>query len=107
MGLMPAAAPVFEAVDNRLKVSPGGYLAQALRYRAFLAYWIRRSLAVRYRQTSFGWAWAVFEPLWSSLIYIVVFSFIVRVPTGPVPYPLFIILNVVLWNYFNRIVARS
>ncbi|SRR5581483_3868321 len=104
---MSTVSPVFEAVDNRLVQRGSGYLAQAIRYRAFFAYWIRRSLAVRYRQTSFGWAWAVFEPLWSSLIYIVVFSFIVRVNTGPVPYPLFIILNVVLWNYFNRIVARS
>jgi ABC-type polysaccharide/polyol phosphate export permease len=88
-------------------MSPGGYVGEALRYRGFFGYWVRRSLAVRYRQTSFGWAWAVFEPLWSSLIYVVVFSFFVRVNTGPVPYPLFILLNIVLWNYFNRVVSRS
>jgi lipopolysaccharide transport system permease protein len=98
---------VFEAADNRVKMAPGGYFGEALRYRAFFGYWVRRSLAVRYRQTSFGWAWAVFDPLWSSLIYVIVFSFIIRVNTGPVPYPLFILLNIVLWNYFSRIVSRS
>ena len=95
---------VFEAVDNRLQRTLIGHLRYALRYRPFFLYWVRRGLVTRYSQTSIGLLWAILQPLLSSLIYIIVFSYVVRVSTDPVPYPLFIVTSLVLWSYFNRIV---
>jgi len=97
-------AYVFEAVDDRLKQTSYGYFQNAWRYRAFFRFWVRRSLATRYSQTSLGWLWALLQPLLNSLIFIFVFSTIMHASSGSVPYPLFIVTNLILWNYFARLV---
>jgi lipopolysaccharide transport system permease protein len=76
----------------------------AYEYRAFFVYWVRRGIITRYSQTSVGLLWAVLQPLLSSLVYIIVFSVIVRVSTDPVPYPLFVVTSLVLWSFWQRIV---
>ncbi len=96
---------VFEATDNRVQRTPYGHIRHALRYKTFFFYWVRRSLVTRYRQTSLGWLWALLQPLLNSLIYVVIFSLVLKVPTGAVPYPLFIITNLVFWSYFSRVVV--
>lgn len=98
---------VFEAADNRLKRSPYGNLGQALRYWPFFASWVRRGLVTRYRQTSLGVLWAIFQPLLTSLVYVLVFSYVLRIRTGSTPYVPFIVTNVVLWSYFSRIVLSG
>lgn len=95
---------VFEAEDNHLKRGLWGHLVFAARYWPFFRYWVRRSIITRYSATSVGLLWAIFQPLLSSLVYLFVFSLVMRVSTGPVPYGLFIITSMVLWTYFNRIV---
>src|SRR5262249_19061919 len=103
---LPPTQPslVFEAVDNQVQRSPYGHLQHAWRYRAFFLYWVRRSLVTRYRQTSLGWLWAILQPLLSSLIFVVIFSLVLQIRSDPVPYPLFIVTNLVLWSYFSRVV---
>lgn len=98
---------MFEAADNRLKRNLIGHLRYAAKYRTFFLYWVRRGITTRYSQTSVGLLWAILQPILSSLVYIVVFSLIVRVSTDPVPYPVFIITSLVLWTYFTRIVFSS
>src|SRR5260221_4334762 len=103
----PSSPLVFEASDNTLRRNPYGHVRFAWRYRAFFVYWVRRSLLTRYSQTSLGFLWAVLQPLLSSLIFVVIFSVIIPVHTDPVPYPLFIITNLVFWTYFSRIVMNG
>lgn len=98
---------VFEAADNRLLRSPYGNLGHAMRYWPFFASWVRRGLVVRYRQTSLGLLWAILQPLLTSMVYVVVFSYVLRIRTGQIPYPVFIVTNVVLWSYFSRIVLSG
>lgn len=98
---------VYEAADNKLRRSLWGHVQYALRYWPFFLYWVRRGIVTRYSQTSVGLLWAILQPVLSSLVYIVVFSFVVRVNTDPVPYPLFVLTSLVLWAYFQRIVTSS
>ncbi|MBL8155732.1 MAG: ABC transporter permease, partial [Anaerolineae bacterium] len=95
---------IYEAEDNRIRRNLLAHIRYALQYRAFFVYWVRRGLITRYSQTSVGFLWAIFQPLLSSLVYLIVFSVVARVSTEPVPYPLFIVTSLVLWSYFNRIV---
>lgn len=101
------SAMVYEAADNKLRRSLWGHVQYALRYWPFFLYWVRRGIVTRYSQTSVGLLWAILQPVLSSLVYIVVFSFVVRVNTDPVPYPLFVLTSLVLWAYFQRIVTSS
>jgi ABC-type polysaccharide/polyol phosphate export permease len=96
--------PVYEAENNRLNRSTLEHIRYALRYWAFFLFWTRRSITTRYSQTSVGMLWALLQPMLSSLVYIVVFSLVIRISTDPVPYPLFIFVSIVMWSYFNRIV---
>ncbi len=95
---------IYEAADNRVNRTLKDHLRFAFEYRAFFGYWVRRSIITRYSQTTVGLLWAVLQPLLSSLVYILVFSVIARVSTNPVPYPLFVVTSLVLWNYWQRIV---
>jgi lipopolysaccharide transport system permease protein len=103
---MTEPAPVFEAADDRL-VSPRDHLRHALRFRTFLGYWLRRNLITRYRQTTLGPLWAVLQPLLGSLVYVFVFSLVLRVETPPVPYALFVVANLVLWTYSMRTILTG
>src|SRR5215216_2923423 len=96
--------PVYEAENNRLNRSLLEHLRYASGYLAFFLFWTRRSITTRYSQTSVGLLWALLQPMLSSLVYIIVFSLVIRISTDPVPYPLFIFVSIVMWSYFNRIV---
>ncbi len=103
---MTTSEPVFEAVDGRL-IRPRDYLRNAMRYRVFLGYWLRRSILARYRQTTLGPLWAVLLPLLSGAVYAFVFALVLRVETPPVPYVVFVVSNLVLWTYSMRTILTG
>ena len=57
-------------------------------------------LKVRYRQSLLGWLWAVLPPLVLMIVYTVIFSHVLGVKSGGLPYPLFIFAGLVPWSYF-------
>jgi lipopolysaccharide transport system permease protein len=75
-------------------------LIKLFRNRELLLVWTWREIQVQYKQSVLGIAWAILQPLSLMLIFTVVFSVIVRVPTGDIPYPLFSYAAVLPWTYF-------
>src|SRR5215471_12404873 len=56
-------------------------------YRELFAVLAWRDLAVRYKQTAIGVAWAVIRPVLTMLIFTVLFSRVAKLPTeGHAPY---------------------
>lgn len=76
-----------------------------------LLYWLTwRDIKVRFQNVYEGIFTAVAQPLLMMVVYIFAFDYIVRVPTGDVPYALFIITGLAPWMLFINIVnatARS
>ncbi|WHZ22892.1 MAG: O-antigen export system, permease protein [Nitrospira sp.] len=70
----------------------------------FLAW---RDLKTRYAQTAIGAGWALLQPLLSTLMFTVVFSYVVKVPSDGVPYPLFAFAALLPWALFARSLERS
>ena len=68
---------------------------------------LRRDFKVRYAQTRLGTLWALLQPLLTLGVLYVVFSEVLRVNTDPLPYPLFALSGIVVWNYFNYVVSQS
>ena len=101
-----SAPVVFEALDGRL-IHPRRPLVDAWRFRTLLSYWVRRNLVARYRQTTLGPIWVVLVPMLSSLVYAFVFSLLLRVETGAVPYTLFAMTNLALWMYTTRAIQTG
>lgn len=60
--------------------------------------WTVRTLRARYQQSALGWFWAVVQPVATVAIFAVVFTLIIPVDTGGVPYILFSYAAVVPWT---------
>lgn len=70
----------------------------------FLAW---RDLKTRYAQTAVGAGWALMQPLLSTLIFTLVFSYLAKVPSDGLPYPLFAFAAILPWSLFARSLERS
>jgi lipopolysaccharide transport system permease protein len=70
-------------------------------YRDLLAGLIRRQFLLHYQQTVLGPFWVLFQPLITLLTYLLVFTNMVGVSTGPLPPVLFYFSGIILWNFFH------
>ena len=70
-------------------------------FRDLLWLWIVRDVQVRYKQSLLGIAWAVLQPVALTLIFTLVFSRLVQIDTGGVPYPIFAYAALVPWTFFS------
>ena len=70
-----------------------------------LYFLVRRDLAVRYRQTILGVAWAFLQPLATAVVFSVFFGRLVGVPSDGVPYPVFSYVALVPWTFFASAVS--
>lgn len=70
-------------------------------YRDLLAQFVLRDVSARYKQTVLGYAWAVIRPVFSMVIFTVVFGNLAAVPSDGVPYALFSYAALLPWTYFS------
>jgi lipopolysaccharide transport system permease protein len=60
-----------------------------------------RDISAQYRQTLLGYFWAVFPPLVTSLVFIILKgSAVMEVETAGVPYPVFVLVGMTFWQLF-------
>ena len=76
-------------------------------YRELLFFMVWRDLKVRYKQTLLGVAWAIIQPLASTLIFFLLFGKMAKMPSDGVPYPVFAYLGMAVWTYFAGAVSYS
>lgn len=76
------------------------HFAALFRYRDLLWLWTLREVQVRYKQSLLGIAWAILQPLALTIIFTVVFSRLIQVDTGDIPYPIFSYTALVPWTFF-------
>ena len=58
-----------------------------------------KDLSVRYKQTFFGIAWAVLQPVLAVIVFTVLFDRLVGVPADGLPYAVFAYAGMILWLY--------
>jgi homopolymeric O-antigen transport system permease protein len=72
-------------------------------YRDLLYFLIRRNVAIRYKQTVFGAAWAVSQPLALAVVFSLFLGLVFHVnPRGGVPYGPFVLCGLIIWLFFAR-----
>jgi homopolymeric O-antigen transport system permease protein len=76
-------------------------------YRDLLYFLVRRDISVLYKQTVLGFAWAIIRPLFSMVIFSVVFGKMAKVPSDGIPYPVFSYAALVPWSYFSTAMTSS
>ncbi len=88
--------------QNRFNFSD---LADIWRYRELLYFLTWRDLKVRYKQTVVGVAWVLFQPFISMVIFTIFFGNFAKMPTDGAPYPIFVFLGLLFWQFFSASVA--
>ncbi len=66
-----------------------------------------RHLRGQYKQSILGYAWTLVMPLSQMLIMSFVFSTILRVPSQGVPFPLFVFVALLPWNFFSSALSSA
>jgi lipopolysaccharide transport system permease protein len=66
-----------------------------------------RNVKSRYKQTFFGAAWALIQPLTGVAIFSVVLGKLADVPSEGIPYPVFVFAGLTLWLYFAAAVNAA
>ncbi len=76
-------------------------------YRELLYFLVWRDIKVRYKQTMLGVAWIVLQPIVSITIFTILFGYLLNVPSGNVPYPVFLYAALLPWTYFSGSLTRA
>ena len=82
-------------------------LAELVEARELIWILAWRDIAVRYKQTLVGAAWAIVQPLSMVLIFSIIFRRWAHMPSQGVPYPLYAFAGVLPWQYFSTAMLAS
>ncbi|HEX2723080.1 MAG TPA: ABC transporter permease [Gemmatimonadaceae bacterium] len=77
------------------------------RYRDMFRFLTLRSVRARYAQSVIGMGWAVIQPLFSMIVFSIVFGRLARVSSDGAPYALFSFVALVPWTYFSNALSDS
>jgi len=69
-------------------------------YRELLGTLVWRDVAVRYKQTFLGIAWALLVPVFTAVVYVVIFGRFAKFPSGELPYPILVFAGLLPMQYF-------
>jgi lipopolysaccharide transport system permease protein len=85
-----------------------GYWRDLWRYRGLFVILAWRDVAVRYRQTAAGAAWAIIQPALSMLIMTVIFGRVAGLPSeSGAPYVLMVGVAMLPWQFFSNAVTAT
>lgn len=76
-------------------------------FRELVYFFVWRDFKVRYKQTFFGIAWAVFQPVLTMVIFTVLFNRLGGISVGEVPYPIFSYAGLLYWHYFQTALTNA
>ncbi|MBF9059788.1 ABC transporter permease [Rhodobacterales bacterium HKCCSP123] len=98
--------------SQRLVIEAGRAEAQYWRdlwaYRELFAVLAWRDVAVRYKQTVIGIAWALIQPLLTMVVFTVIFGRVADLPAdGAAPYPIMVFAALLPWQLFATSMTQA
>jgi lipopolysaccharide transport system permease protein len=82
-------------------------IRELLAFRELLYFLIWRDLKVRYRQTFFGAAWAILQPVLLMVVFTLFLGRLGGIAPSGTPYPLFVFAALVPWTLFAQSLAGA
>jgi len=77
------------------------------RNSALISELVRTDFKLRYQGSVLGYAWSLLRPLLLFLILYVVFVNFLKVGKGVEHFPVYLLLGIVIWNFFNEMTSLS
>lgn len=102
-----------EATRERVTVlAPGRadrhYWLDVWHYRELFAILAWRDVAVRYKQTVIGIAWALVRPFLTMIVFTVIFGKLAKLPSdGSAPYPVLVFAGLLPWFLFSGVLGEA
>jgi ABC-2 type transport system permease protein len=75
--------------------------------RALLAELVRTDFKLRYQGSALGYAWSLLRPLFLFVILYAVFVKVINSSGGIPHFPIYLLLGIVMWNFFNEMTVQS
>ena len=80
---------------------------ELLRYKELFYFFSWRDIKIKYKQTVFGFAWAILQPLLMMLVFTFFFGRVLNIPSQNIPYPIFVFSGLLIWNAFSSGLTNS
>ncbi len=76
-------------------------------YRELFYFFTWRDVKVKYKQAALGILWAVLQPLVMMVMFTLIFSRALKVSSDGIPYPVFALSGLLIWNIFSNGLLNS
>ena len=77
------------------------------RYRDLFYFLVWRDIKTRYAQSILGVGWAVIQPLFTMIVFTIVFGNLAQISSDGVPYAIFSYTALVPWTYFSSALSAA
>ena len=82
-------------------------LSEIWAYRYLIWVFVKRDFVAAYKQTILGPFWFFIQPVFSTIVYTVIFNNIAKLPTDGIPPALFYLAGITAWNYFSDCLNKT
>lgn len=82
-------------------------LGEVWRYKDLVYMFVKRDFVSGFKQTVLGPVWFFINPIFTTVVYLVVFGGIANLSTDGAPKILFYLAGVTLWNYFSSCLTAT
>ena len=82
-------------------------LKELWHYRELFYFFTWRDVKVKYKQAALGILWAILQPLIMMIMFTLIFSRALNVSSDGIPYPVFAISGLLIWNILSNGLLNS
>lgn len=82
-------------------------LGDVWRYKDLMFLFVKRDFTAQFKQTVLGPFWHIIQPLFTTLIFFILFNSLAKIPTNGIPPMLFYMSSITIWNYFSSCLTST
>lgn len=82
-------------------------LLKIYEYRDLISIFVKRDIATTYKQTILGPLWYIAQPLFTTIMFIMVFRYVASLGTDDIPPVLFYSAGTILWTFFSSLLTSQ
>ncbi len=82
-------------------------LKEVWKYRDLMMLFVKRDFVAQYKQTILGPLWHFIQPIFTTVVFVLVFGKIANIPTDGISPVLFYMSGISIWNYFSACLTAT
>jgi lipopolysaccharide transport system permease protein len=82
-------------------------LGEVWKYKDLMMLFVKRDFVAQYKQTILGPLWHVIQPVFTTIVFLLIFGKIAQIPTDGIAPALFYMSGITIWNYFSSCLTAT